>query len=90
MKTVEKLCEELTQNKELSDALLEALKAGKVEDFLKAQDCPASREELKSCLHKMAAELPDEDLEQVDGGGTIVRAIQRAFNITFDFFDKLF
>lgn len=67
-KTVEALCRELLENPGLFAALKESVKTGKVEDFLRAQDCGASPAELKVCLQKQTVELPEQDLERVAGG----------------------
>ncbi len=76
MKTAQELYGEIIASDELKKAFVEAMKAGKLEDFLKAQDCEATEEEIKEYVETKAAEdapieLSDDELKRVAGGSTI-------------------
>lgn len=76
MKTAQELYSEIIASDELKKAFVEAMKAGKLEDFMKAHDCEVTEEEIKEFIETKAAEdtpieLSDEVLSQV-AGGTIV------------------
>ena len=75
MKTLQEVYEEIKKSDDLKKALAEAVKAGKVTEFLKAHDCDATVEELKEFVAEKAAkdrpiELSEDELEKVAGGIT--------------------
>ncbi len=69
--TIEALYKEILASDELKSAFVEAVKAQKLGDFLKAQGCDAAEAEvvdfLKS-LRKGEGELADDELNSVAGG----------------------
>lgn len=76
MKTVQELYSEIIASDELKKAFVEAMKASKLGDFLKAHGCEATEEEIQEFIEAKAAEdapieLSDEELMRV-AGGTIV------------------
>ena len=71
MKTIQEMYNEIMANKELKAQLIEAAKAGKQEEFLKAQGCEATLEEVKAFLEaktKEDAPLSLDELENAAGG----------------------
>ena len=69
MKTLQELYTEIMGSDELKKAFLEAAKGGKVADFLKANGCEATAEEIKAFLKEKAdQELSDDELDSVAGG----------------------
>ena len=73
MKTLQKFYEEVKASDDLKKSLAEAVKSGKVTEFLKAHDCDATADELKEFVAGKAAqdqpvELSEEELEMVAGG----------------------
>ena len=69
MKNLQELYAEIIGSDELKQAYLEAAKGGKVADFLKAQGCEATAEEIKAFLkEKSNQQLSDEELDSVAGG----------------------
>ena len=73
MKTLQEVYEEVKASDDLKKALAEAVKAGKVTEFLKAHDCDATVDELKEFVAEKAAkdkpvELGEDELEKVAGG----------------------
>jgi predicted house-cleaning noncanonical NTP pyrophosphatase (MazG superfamily) len=73
MKTVRELYVEIMANDEQKRAFVEAMKAGKLEDFLKAHDCEATEEEVREFIETKAAddtplELSVDELERIAGG----------------------
>ena len=76
MKTVQELYSEVIASDELKKALVEAMKAGKLEDFLKEHGCEASEMEIKEFIEAKAAEdtpieLSEDELKQVTAGSGI-------------------
>ena len=76
MKTVQELYGEIIASDEQKKAFVEAMKAGKLEDFLKAHDCEASVEEVKEFIETRTAEdtpieLSESELKQVAAGSGI-------------------
>ena len=76
MKTVQELYSEIIANGEQKEAFVEAMKANKFEDFLKAYDCEATEEEIKEFIETKAAgdtpiELSEDELKQVAAGSGI-------------------
>ena len=69
MKTLQELYNEIIASEELRTAFAEAAKGGKALDFLKAQDCEVTAEELTAFLKSKTGELSDEELDNVAGGG---------------------
>ena len=76
--TIEALYKEIIASDELKSAFVEAVKAQKLGDFLKAQGCDATEAEvvdfLKS-LRKGEGELADDELSSVAGGCNSTEAI---------------
>lgn len=76
--TIEALYKEILASDELKSAFVEAVKAQKLGDFLKAQGCEATEAEvvdfLKS-LRKGEGELADDELSAVAGGCNSTEAI---------------
>lgn len=81
MKTLQELYEEIRKNDDLKKALADAVKAGKVTDFLKANGCDATEDELKEFVAEKTAqdkpmrELSFEELDLVAGGGSFDTAL---------------
>ena len=76
MKTIQELYTEIMANDELKKAFVEAMKAGKLEDFLKERGCEATEEEVKEFVETKAAsdapiELSDDELKHVAAGSGI-------------------
>lgn len=76
--TIEALYKEIIASDELKSAFIEAVKAQKLGDFLKAQGCDAAEAEvidfIKS-LQKGEGELADDELSAVAGGCNSTEAI---------------
>ena len=71
MKTLEDLYKEVMASDELKAAFAQAAKDKKVADFLKAQGCDATEDELKAFIQEKAGSdkpLSEDDLENVAGG----------------------
>jgi len=71
MKTVQELYNEIMASQELKAQFIEAAKAGKQEEFLKAHGCEATLEEVKSFLEAKQQEdapLSFDELENAAGG----------------------
>ena len=69
MKTLQELYNEITASDELKAAFADAAKGGKAAEFLKAQGCEATAEELAAFLKgQKSGELSDEELDNVGGG----------------------
>jgi hypothetical protein len=69
MKTLQELYNEIIAGDELKTAFAEAAKGGKTMEFLKAQGCEATEEELAAFLkNKSTGEISDEELDNVAGG----------------------
>ena len=80
MKTMQELYGEIVASDELKKALVEAMKADKIEDFLKAHDCEATEEEVKEFIEAKAGEdapieLSDDELKGI-AGGTFVDSVE--------------
>ena len=76
MKTIQELYSEIMTSDELKKAFVEAMKAGKLEDFLKERGCEATEEEVKEFVETKAAsdapiELSDDELKHVAAGSGI-------------------
>lgn len=76
MKTIQELYSEIMANDEMKKAFVEAMKAGKLEDFLKEHGCEATEEEVKEFVETKAAsdapiELSDDELKHVAAGSGI-------------------
>ena len=71
MKTIQELYSEIMNNEELKAQFIEAAKAGKQEEFLKANGCEATLEEVKTFLEAKQSEdapLSFDELENAAGG----------------------
>lgn len=76
MKTIQELYSEIMTSDELKKGFVEAMKAGKLEDFLKEHGCEATEEEVKEFVETKAAsdapiELSDDELKHVAAGSGI-------------------
>jgi len=69
MKTLEDLYQEIQANEQLKESFVTALKENRVEDFLKANDCEGTVEDVMKFMDsKREGELSDDDMEKVAGG----------------------
>ena len=71
MKTIQELYCEIMGSQELKEQFIEAAKAGKQEEFLKAHGCEATLEEVKAFLEAKAQEdapLSVDEMENAAGG----------------------
>ena len=71
MKTIQELYSEIMGSQELKAQFIEAAKAGKQEEFLKAHGCDATLEEVKAFLEAKQSEdapLSFDELENAAGG----------------------
>ena len=73
MKTLQEFYEEVKTSNDLKKSLAEAVKAEKVTEFLKANGCDATFDELKEFVAEKTTqdkpiELDDEELDMVAGG----------------------
>ena len=69
MKTLQELCTEIMGSDEMKKAFAEAAKKGKVLDYLRANGCEATMEEVQTYLKEKAdRELSDEELDSAAGG----------------------
>ena len=76
MKTMQELYSEIVASDELKKAIVEAMKADKLEDFLKAHGCEATAEEVQEFMDAKASgdvpiELSDDELKYVAGGSFV-------------------
>ena len=76
MKTVQELYSEVIASDKLKKAFVKAMKANKLEDFLKAHGCEATVEEVQEYIEAKAAEdapieLSDDELKLVAGGSFV-------------------
>lgn len=76
MKTLQELYGEIIASDELKRTFVEAMKANKLDDFLKLHDCEATEEEIQEFIETKAAEdapieLSDDELERVAGGSFV-------------------
>ena len=80
MKTVQELYSEVIASDKLKKAFVKAMKANKLENFLKANGCEATAEEVQEFLEAKAAadtpiELTDDQLKFV-AAGTFVDSVE--------------
>ena len=80
MKTVQELYSEVITSDKLKKAFVKAMKANKLEDFLTANGCEATAEEVQEFLEAKAAadtpiELTDDQLKFV-AAGTFVDSVE--------------
>lgn len=78
MKNLEEMYKEILADPELKSQCAEALKAGKLEEFLKEQDCEATLEEVKTFWESRKEVSPDE-LDILAGGCDTHEALISAF-----------
>ena len=76
MKTMQELYSQIVASDELKKAIVEAMKANELEDFLKAHGCEATAEEVQEFMDAKAAgdipiELNDDELKYVAGGSFV-------------------
>ena len=85
MKTIQELYKEVMASDELKKALLDAAKDGKVMDFLKANGCDATEEELKALFEKKSEdkELTADELDNIAGGESCTKkALDATLSVT--------
>ena len=80
MKTAQELYSEIIASNEQKKAFVEAMKADKIEDFLRANDCEATAEEVREYIETKAAEdtpieLSEDELKNVAGGTIVTESI---------------
>ena len=69
MKTLQELFAEIMASDEMKKAFTEAAKEGKVLDYIRANGCEATMEEIQTYLKDKAdRELSDEELDSAAGG----------------------
>ena len=76
--TIEALYKEILASDELKSAFVEAVKAQKLGDFLKAQGCDATEAEVVDFIKSLRSaegELADDELSSVAGGCNSTEAI---------------
>lgn len=76
MKTVQELYGEIIASDEQKKAFVEAMKAGKLGDFLKVHDCEATEAEIQEYIETKAAEdapieLSEDEIKHITGGSGI-------------------
>ena len=76
MKTMQELYDEIFANDELKKAFAEAMKANKLEDFLKEHGCESTEEEVREFIETKAAadspiELSEDELKHIAAGSGI-------------------
>ena len=76
MKTLQELYGKVIASDELKKAFAEAMKANKLEDFLKEHGCESTEEEVREFIETKAAadspiELSDDQLKYVAGGSFV-------------------
>ena len=70
MKTLQELKKEIVADEELRKAWSEAIRGGKMMEFIKARGVDATAEELTAFLeNEKNGEISDEELDNVAGGG---------------------
>lgn len=79
MKTLEELYKDILASEELKLQCAEAIKAQKLEDFLKAHECEATMEEVKAFLESKK-EVSMDKLDAVAGGCNVAEAISSVFS----------
>ena len=82
MKTIQELYSEVLKNEELKKDFSEAVQSKTVEDFLKAQGCEASMEDVAAFLKEQQAkigEVADNELDIVSGGCNATVAVCSVF-----------
>ena len=67
MKTIEELCKAVLADNDLKAQCAEAIKAQKLDEFLKAQGCGATAEEVKAFLESKK-EVSVDELDDTAGG----------------------
>ena len=83
MKSLQDLYKEIIANEELKKAFMEAAKAGKVLEFIKAHGCETTDEELKAFLLRQSGELSDAELDNAAGGGCNDKTVDEAYASAF-------
>ena len=76
--TIEALYKKIIASDELKSAFAEAVKAQKLDEFLKSQGCEATGAEIMDFLKSLQqaeGELADDELNSVAGGGTSPEAL---------------
>ena len=67
--------QEIQKNEQLKESFVTALKENTVEDFLKANDCEGTVEDVMKFMNsKREGELCDDDMEKVAGGACTTRS----------------
>ena len=66
--TAQEAIKKLTESEDIKKAAIEALKAGKAEEFLRKQEIDLPLEQLKEYLKNRTGELDLDELDAVAGG----------------------
>lgn len=66
--TAQEAIKKLTESEDIKKAAIEALKAGKAEEFLRKQEIDLPLEQLKEYLENRTGELDLDELDAVAGG----------------------
>ena len=84
MKTLQKLYTEILGSDEMKKSFAEAARDGKISEFLKAQGCEATMEEIQAFLKEKAGkQLSDEELDNAAGGTCNKETAAEAYASTF-------
>ena len=78
MKTLQELHKEISANKDLQKAYAAAIENDAVLDFVKANGCDVTEDDIKEYISGIKNDdtpLSVEDLENVSGGGTICKTV---------------
>ena len=83
MKTIQELYNEIMANQELKAQFIEAARAGKQEEFLKANGCEATLEEVKTFLEAKQNEDAPLSLNELDNaaGGNCATTQETIFSV---------
>jgi len=68
MKTPQEVYDAILGSDELKKEIAEAIKNGKLDEFLKAQGCESGQADFEVFMKEKAAQLSEEELKQVAGG----------------------
>ena len=72
MKTIEEFYKEILADSDLKAQCAEAIRGGKLDEFLKAQSCAATADEIKAFLdskNEASKEVSFDELDSTAGGG---------------------
>ena len=83
MKSIQELYSEVMGSQELKSQFIDAAKAGKLEEFLKAHGCEATLEEVKAFLEAKAKEDAPLSMDELDNaaGGNCATTQETIFSV---------